>query len=128
MPEADAALEPYRDRITWDAPIHGVADIETLPVPPAHDERQAVAVRDAGARCSRTYDFCAERDITCYGGGQSELGVGRGQIQYLASIFHPDSPNDIAPSGYDCPDFPETGLPPARSTPDLESTGFRRRS
>ena len=36
-----------------------------------------------------------------YGGGQYELGVGRGQIQYLAAIFHPDAPNDIAPAGYD---------------------------
>ena len=31
VPEADAALEPHRDRITWDAPIHGVEDIEALP-------------------------------------------------------------------------------------------------
>ena len=35
-----------------------------------------------------------------YGGGQFELGLGRGQIQYLASIFHPDGPNDVAPGGY----------------------------
>ena len=36
-----------------------------------------------------------------YGGGQYELGPGRGQIQYLAGVFHPDAPNDIAPAGYD---------------------------
>ena len=45
------------------------------------------------------YDFCAERGMGAYGGGQYELGVGRGQIQYLAALFHPDAPNDIAPSG-----------------------------
>ena len=45
-----------------------------------------------------------------YGGGQYELGVGRGQIQYLAALFHPDAPNDIAPAGYDALD-PEPGLP-----------------
>ena len=33
-----------------------------------------------------------------YGGGQYELGVGRGQIQCLAALFHPDAPNDIAPA------------------------------
>jgi hypothetical protein len=33
-----------------------------------------------------------------YGGGFGELGVGRHQIQYLASLFHPDTPNDVAPS------------------------------
>ena len=27
-------LEPDRDRITWDAPIHSIADIEALPWPP----------------------------------------------------------------------------------------------
>ena len=43
------------------------------------------------------YDFCAERGMGAYGGGQYELGVGRGQIQYLAALFHPDAPNDIAP-------------------------------
>ena len=45
-----------------------------------------------------------------YGGGQYELGVGRGQIQCLAALFHPDAPNDIAPAGYDALD-PEPGLP-----------------
>ena len=35
-----------------------------------------------------------------YGGGQFELGPGRGQIQYLASVFHPDGPNDVAPTGF----------------------------
>ena len=46
----------------------------------------------------RTYEWCEERDIITYGGGQSELGVGRGQIQYLASLFHADAANDIAPA------------------------------
>ncbi len=32
--ETDAVLEPYRDRITWDAPLHSVADLEALPFPP----------------------------------------------------------------------------------------------
>ncbi len=45
-----------------------------------------------------------------YGGGQYELGAGRGQIQLLAALFHPDGPNDIAPGGYDALD-PEPGLP-----------------
>ncbi len=33
-PEADAVLEPYRHRITWDAPIHSIADIESLAFAP----------------------------------------------------------------------------------------------
>lgn len=35
-----------------------------------------------------------------YGGGMGELGVGRGQIELLAAMFHPDAPNDVAPSAY----------------------------
>ena len=27
-------LEPHFDRVTWDAPIHSVADIEALPFKP----------------------------------------------------------------------------------------------
>ena len=48
----------------------------------------------------RAYDYCAERGIGMYSGGQFEIGPGRGQIQYLASLFHPDTPNDVAPGGY----------------------------
>jgi L-alanine-DL-glutamate epimerase-like enolase superfamily enzyme len=125
-PEADAVLEPHRHRITWDAPIHSVADIENL----------AFAPRTINVKPSRfgsteelfaAYDYCTERGIEIYGGGQAELGVGRGQIQYLASIFHPDGVNDIAPAGYDWAEFP-TGLPASPLAPDHEPTGFRRRT
>jgi hypothetical protein len=127
VPEAAKALEPYHDRITWDAPIHGVADIEALPFLP-----RTINVKPSRIGTWKellyTYEWCEERGIISYGGGQSELGVGRGQIQYLAAIFHPDEPNDIAPSGYDWADFPETGLPPTPLPADIEPTGFRRRS
>jgi hypothetical protein len=125
--EADAVLEPYRDRITWDAPVHGVADVEALPFPP-----RSINVKPSRIGSWRelleTYEWCAERGILTYGGGQSELDVGRGQIQVLASLFHGDQPNDIAPRGYDWLDFPPSGLPPSPLSPDLEPTGFRRRS
>ena len=98
-PQKAAILEPHRERITWDAPIHSVADVDALPFPP----------RTLNSKPSRFgslrgllefYDTCAERGIALYGGGQFELGPGRGQIQYLASLFHPDAPNDVAPSEY----------------------------
>ena len=61
-------------------------------VPAEDDQRQAVARRAACGRCSRSTGTASEHGIQRYGGGQFELGVGRGQIQYLASIFHPDTP------------------------------------
>ena len=127
VPEADAALRPHRDRITWDAPIHGVPDIEALPFLP-----RSINVKPSRIGSWRelleTYEWCAERGILTYGGGQSELDVGRGQIQYLAALFHGDQPNDIAPSGYDWAEFPATGLPASPLDPALEPTGFRRRT
>ena len=98
VPEADAALRPHRDRITWDAPIHGVADIEALPFLPRTINVKPSRI-GSWRELLRTYEWCAERGILTYGGGQSELGVGRGQIQYLAALFHGDEPNDIAPVG-----------------------------
>jgi L-alanine-DL-glutamate epimerase-like enolase superfamily enzyme len=126
-PDADEALRPYRDRITWDAPIHGVEDIEALPFQPRTINVKPSRI-GTWKKLLHTYEWCAERGITNYGGGQAELGVGRGQIQYLASMFHAAEANDIAPSGYDWLDFPETGLSANPLPPDLEPTGFRRRS
>jgi L-alanine-DL-glutamate epimerase-like enolase superfamily enzyme len=120
---AREALEPHRDRITWDAVIHSVADIQALPFPP----------RGLNMKPSRfgsvrglfdAYDYCEERQITLYGGGQFELGPGRGQIQHLASLFHPDAPNDVAPGGYNDP-APEPGLPSSPLAPEPSQTGFR---
>ncbi|GAC1442304.1 MAG: hypothetical protein NVSMB51_22470 [Solirubrobacteraceae bacterium] len=121
--ETDPVLAPHRDRITWDAPIHGVSDIEALPFPP-----RMVNVKPSrlGGLQSllNAYDYCAARDIACYGGGQFELGPGREQIQYLASLFHPDTPNDIAPTGYNASD-PPAGLPASPLAPQPSTTGFR---
>jgi hypothetical protein len=72
------------------------------------------------------YDRCEGEGIALYGGGQFELGPGRGQIQYLASLFHPDSPNDVAPGGYN-DRAPADGLPTSPLEPALEAIGFRRR-
>jgi hypothetical protein len=122
-PETDAALEPHRDRVTWDAVIHSVEDVEALPFPPR-------ALNCKPSRFGsihelfRFYDYCAERGISLYGGGQFELGPGRGQIQYLASLLHPDTPNDVAPGGYNSPE-PRPGLPPSPLEPAAAPTGFR---
>jgi hypothetical protein len=123
--ETDPILEPHRDRITWDAPIHSIADITGLPFPP-----QTLNFKPSRfgsiKRLFDAYDFCAENGIRIYGGGQFELGPGRGQIQYLASLFHPDTPNDTAPAGYNAK--PAPGLPTSPLEPQLEETGFRWRS
>jgi L-alanine-DL-glutamate epimerase-like enolase superfamily enzyme len=121
--ETDAVLAAHRDRFSWDAPIHSIADIEALPYPP-----RMVNIKPSRLGGLRklldAYDYCAERGIGNYGGGQFELGVGRGQIQYLASLFHPDAPNDVAPTGYNLPD-PPAGLPSSPLAPAPSAAGFR---
>ncbi|TML30510.1 MAG: hypothetical protein E6G30_02980 [Actinobacteria bacterium] len=122
-PETSEILAPHHDRITWDAPIHTVADIEALPFPPRMVNLKPSRLGGLRTVCEAV-DHCAERGIGAYGGGQFELGPGRGQIQYLASVFHPDTPNDVAPTGFHRapppPGLPESPLPPAPSP-----TGFR---
>jgi L-alanine-DL-glutamate epimerase-like enolase superfamily enzyme len=121
--ETRPILEPVRDRLTWDAPIHSIADIEALPGPPRMVNVKPSRIGGLRDLCE-TYDHCAERGIGAYGGGQWELGVGRGQIQVLASLFHPDTPNDTAPRGYNEAE-PPPGLPVSPLEPRLTSTGFR---
>ena len=122
-PEIDELLEPHRDRITWDAPIHSIADIEALPFAPRMVNLKPSRLGGLRSLCDG-YDYCAEHAIGAYGGGQFELGPGRGQIQYLASLFHADAPNDVAPRAYNDPE-PRPGLPasPLASAPD--TLGFR---
>jgi len=122
-PETEAVLAPHRDRITWDAPIHSIADIEALPFKPKIVNIKPSRVGSLRELCD-SYDYCDAEGIGAYGGGQWELGPGRGQIQYLASLFHPDTPNDIAPSGYNLPE-PEPGLPVSPMEPQVSETGFR---
>jgi hypothetical protein len=119
----DPVLEPHRDRITWDAPIHSVADIEGRPFPPRMVNIKPSRFGSLRSLCE-AYDYCRERGIGAYGGGQFELGEGRGQIQYLASLFHPDGPNDTAPGGYNLLDPPD-GLPASPLEPSPSPTGFR---
>jgi L-alanine-DL-glutamate epimerase-like enolase superfamily enzyme len=122
-PDTLAALEPYRARVTWDAPIHAIADVEQLPWPP-----QVLNSKPSRfgflSELLDFYDHCAAHDIALYGGGMFELGIGRGQIQYLASLFHPDAPNDVAPGGFNERE-PRPGLPTSPLPAPPTDPGFR---
>jgi hypothetical protein len=121
--ETDAVLAGARERFSWDAPIHSVADIEALRYAP-----QMVNIKPSRLGPIRNlmaaYEYCQKRGIGNYGGGQFELGVGRGQIQYLAALFHADAPNDVAPTGFNEPE-PPGGLPSSPLAITPTATGFR---
>ena len=121
-PETDAILAPHRDRVTWDAVIHTAADVEALPFPP-----RVINVKPSRSGSLETlfglYDHLEARGIGAYGGGQTELSVGRGHIQTLAAHFHPDSSNDVAPREFNLTETPAQ-LPASPLELDLSQPGF----
>lgn len=125
LSEIAALVEPHAERVSYDAPIHTVADLDAVPV-------RARTFNVKPSRVGRLrdlfalYDSCESRGFGMYGGGMGELGVARGQIQLLAAMFSPDGPNDIAPPGFNALD-PAPGLPESPLDPDPAAVGFRRR-
>jgi L-alanine-DL-glutamate epimerase-like enolase superfamily enzyme len=119
--ETGEVLEPHADRVTWDAPLHSLADVKQM-------ARKAINSKPSRFGSLRElleiYEHCEANGIAIYGGGQGELQCGRGQIQYLASLFHPQTPNDVAPSGFNDPAVP-AGMPTSPIDPAQSETGFR---
>ncbi len=124
--ETRPLLDPVSERVTWDAPIHSIADIEAMPWSPPKTVNVKPSRFGPIRNLFAAYDYCEERGVGAYGGGQTELGPGRGQIQYLASIFHPDTPNDVAPGGYNDPEqATKPGLSSSPLEPRIDERGFR---
>jgi hypothetical protein len=113
------ALAGAEDRLSFDAPVHSLGDLDALPLEP-HWLNIKPSRFGTVRRLFETIEACEERGIKLYGGGQYELGPGRRQIQRLASVFYPEGPNDVAPSAYNEGE-PRAGLPqsplPARDDP-----------
>jgi L-alanine-DL-glutamate epimerase-like enolase superfamily enzyme len=124
LPEVAELLAPEAHRIAYDAPIQSVADIDGTPLTPRALNIKPCRVGDLRSLLD-VYDACETRGLVTYGGGMGELDVGRGQIQLLASLFHPDGPNDVAPGGYNA-DTPAADLPSSPLPADPAPTGFRR--
>jgi hypothetical protein len=113
--ECREALRGAEDRLSFDAPIHSLRDVDHLPVEPRWLNIKPSRFGTL-RRLAECIVACEERGIRMYGGGQFELGAGRRQIQRLASLFYADGPNDVAPSEYNDgparPELPRSPLPP----------------
>lgn len=109
-------------RVSWDAPITDVASIQALPFPP-----NWLNIKPSRFGTVETLldviEYCLDNGIQMYGGGQTELSVGRQHIHAIASLFYPDAPNDTAPRRYNDPE-PTPGLPTSPLSPPTESRGF----
>jgi hypothetical protein len=123
VPEVEDVLAPHQARLSFDAPIHSVDDVRALPFAPRVLNSKPSRFGSL-ERLLDFYDYAAAEDIALYGGGQWELGVGRDQIQLLASLFHPDGPNDVAPREYNAPEVAD-GLPASSLELQAAPSGFR---
>jgi hypothetical protein len=122
-----AALGGSLERLSWDAPIHSWADVELMARVTSLDVPRYLNIKPSRFGTLRALLECVERaeqrGMALYGGGQFELGVGRSQIQALASLFYPDAPNDVAPTGYHAPEA-HAGLPASPLLPPSSPLGF----
>jgi hypothetical protein len=107
--ECGQILRGEEGRMSFDAPIHSVEDVRALPVEPGWLNIKPSRFGTV-ERLLACIEYCDANSIRMYGGGQFELGVGRHQIQALASLFYADNPNDVAPSEYNT-GGPRPGLP-----------------
>jgi len=110
------------DRVTWDYPIRGVDSIQRLPWEPSWLNIKPSRFGSVRSLLEAV-EYCEAAGIGMFGGGQFELGVGREHLHALASVFYPDAPNDVAPSGYNDPE-PSDGLPESPLDPPARPRGF----
>ena len=111
-------------RVSYDAPVTTAAALDETTI-------RCGAVNVKPSRIGgleelfKVYARCEADGLPMYGGGMGELGVARGQIQLLASLFHPDTLDEgIAPSAFNLPE-PPPGIPPSPLVPLEEISGFR---
>ena len=116
------ALAGVHDRLSWDYPVTDVASIRALPVEPRWLNVKPSRFGTVESLLTAV-EYCLDSGITMYGGGQYELSVGREQLHALASTFHPDGPNDVAPRAFNVPE-PHDDVPTSPLQPAADPTGF----
>jgi hypothetical protein len=120
--ETRPLFEGNEHRVAWDYPIRGVGTVDDRPWQPDWLNIKPSRFGSVESLLD-TVDYAREHDIRLYGGGQFELGVGRGQLHALASVFYPEGPNDVAPASYNVPD-PPADLPGSPLDPPADRVGF----
>jgi L-alanine-DL-glutamate epimerase-like enolase superfamily enzyme len=123
QPEIAERLRDHVERVSYDAPIRSAEDIGATPLAARVVNVKPARIGDL-QRLFEVYARCEREGRPMYGGGFGELGVGRGQIELLAALFHADAPNDVAPSAYN-EDDPADPLPATPLAPSPAPTGFR---
>ncbi|MFC7141438.1 hypothetical protein ACFQMA_16560 [Halosimplex aquaticum] len=121
--ETRPVLSGHEDRLSWDYPITDVESVESLPIEPSWLNIKPSRFGTV-ADLLDTIAYCLDRDVSLYGGGQYELGVGREHLHAVASAFYPENPNDVAPSAYHAPE-PHSDVPASPLEPPADPKGLR---
>ena len=95
--ETRAVLEPHADRLTWDAPLHSLGGHHVAGAKAEARSTRSRRGSDRCGSCSRSMTTAPRRASRSTAAARASRRPGRGQIQYLASLFHPDTSNDVAP-------------------------------
>lgn len=120
--ETRSLFDGQEERVSWDSPIHGVESIENLPFEPSVLNIKPSRFGSVKSLFD-SIEYCLNRDVNMYGGGQFELDVGREHIHAIASLFYPNGPNDVAPKAYNDPEVTDD-LPTSPLSPPTDPTGL----
>lgn len=121
------------ERLAWDYPVTGAEDVPGFPASTSSfsDLRPgAINIKPSRfgslERLLDTISLCDAHGIPCYSGGQFELGIGRTQVQAIASLCFPDAPNDCAPVMFHgaAPDADDVPLGPVQPPSDQDGFGW----
>ena len=122
-PGTAAALAADHDRITWDAPIHSIADIEALPFAPRMVNVKPSRMGGLPKLCAPT-TIAPSTASAPTAADSSSWTAAAGRLSIWPSLFHADTPNDLSPTGFHS-SSPPPGLPVSPLAPDPAPTGFR---
>ena len=123
LPEIAELIAPHAGRVSYDAPIHTVDDLATVPFSPSHDQHQAVPHRRAAraARALRPLRGRGHRDVRRRDGRERRRRAARSSCSARSTT--PTGPTTRAEPVQPASDPPE-GLPTSPLPPQPEATGF----
>ena len=121
--ETRPILEPVSERVTWDAPIHSVADVLDRPWRP-----RMVNIKPSRfgplSNLFEMYDWCEREGVQAYGGGQTELARAAATSSTSPRYSTRTPRTTRRPPATTTRELPE-GLPTSPLEPRIAPAGFR---
>ena len=120
--ETRAVLEPHADRVTWDAPLHSLADVKEMA--PQGDQLEALAVRLAAGAARRSTSTASARGSRSTAAARARSSAAAARSSTWPRSFTPTRPTTSPPRATTTRRS-RPGCRPARWTRRQSETGFR---